>query len=49
MARQAGVSGPLGPIFINETGKRQAGVGGVFVNETSGGVSSRYRPAAGRP
>ena len=35
MARQAGVSGPLGPVFINETAKRQAGVGGIFVNDTT--------------
>ena len=25
---------PLGPIFINETGTNQEGIGGVFINET---------------
>jgi hypothetical protein len=36
MARQASVFTPLGPVFVNETGTRQAGLAGVMLGETAG-------------
>ncbi len=35
MARQTTVAGPFGPLDLDETGSRQASVGGVDINETA--------------